>query len=285
MLIARCLLLADATPTLRPLIPPRAITLTRRFLDQAAPSHRLDFALRHAWSRRLLLAVERFALPGIIRHYLVRKQCIESHVRDFLHTHRDGQLVVLGAGLDTLAWRLQAQGTASSFELDHPATQTLKRQANIQPAPHLLPVDFTGDCPAAALATLAGYSSAKPTVFVAEGLLMYLPTERVAELLSALARATVADSRLVFTFMERRPNQSLGFRGGHRLVTAWLRWKREPFLWGEDRAMLATFLARHGWTLEKLGSPQELRERFLIAPEHIGQPLAEGECIAIANRA
>jgi methyltransferase (TIGR00027 family) len=285
LLIARCLLLADATPSLRPLIAPPALTLTRRFLAQAPRARLLDFALRHVWSRRLLLAAERFALPGIIRHYLVRKQCIESHVRDFLHAHRDGQLVILGAGLDTLAWRLQAEDAAASFELDHPATQALKRQANIHPAPRLLPVDFTQDCPAAALATAAGYSPAKPTIFVAEGLLMYLPPERVAGLLAALSRAATANSRLVLTFMERHPDQPLGFRGGHRLVTAWLRWKREPFLWGEEHATLASLLARQGWTLEKLGAPNELRERFLTAAEHRGHALAEGESIALARRA
>ncbi len=283
------MLLADATPPLRALIPPGAITLTRRLLDQAPPSRLLDFSLRHAWSRRLLLATERFTLPGIIRHYLVRKQSIESQVRDFLHAHHDGQVAVLGAGLDTLAWRLRSEhATATAlFELDHPATQALKREANIHPAPRLLPVDFTTDCPAAALASSANYSPTKPTIFVAEGLLMYLTPERVAKLLSALAHATAttADSHLVFTFMERHPTEPLGFRGGHRLVTAWLRWKREPFLWSEGRSTLATFLSDHGWTLEKLSSARELRERFLIAPEHLGQPLAEGESIALARRA
>lgn len=286
LLIARCLLLADATPALRSLVPPHAVTLTRRFLDQAPPGRLLDIALRHTWSRKLLLAVERFALPGIICHYLVRKQCIESHARDFLHQHPNGQLAVLGAGLDTLACRLRMEGAATAaYELDHPATQALKHHAKIDPAPGLIPVDFNRECPATALASTLAYLPTRPAIFVAEGLLMYLLPERVAELLSALARTSPAGSRLVFTFMERHPDQPLGFHGEHRLVSAWLRWKREPFLWGEARATLATFLAHQGWKLEELSAAPELRARFLTAPEHRRQPLAEGEIVALARRA
>jgi methyltransferase (TIGR00027 family) len=278
------MLLADATPSLRTLIPPGTIALTRRFLEQAPPSRRLDFALRYPWSRLLLLATERVALPGIVRHYLVRKQCIESHVRDFLNAHRGGQVVILGAGLDTLAWHLQAEGAAKTFELDHPATQSIKRRANIDPAPFLIPADFTRDCPAAALACAADYSTAQPTIIVAEGLFMYLPPDRVAQILSTLARATTTDSRLALTFMERHPTEPLGFRGGHRLINAWLRWKREPFLWGEERSRLGAFLSRHGWRLEHLSSPAELRTRFLAGATFDSLPLAEGESIALARR-
>lgn len=284
LLIARCLLLAEATPTLRPLLPPHAAEITRQFLTHAPRARLLDFALRHASSRRLLLALEHVVLPGIIRHYLVRKRCIETHVRDFLHQHPDAQVVVLGAGLDTLAWRLAATNAASAFELDRPATQAVTRRTNLSPAPHLIALDLARDCPAAALAKTSGYSPAKPTLFVAEGLLMYFRPGRVGELLAALARAA-HDSRLVFTFLERRPNQALGFRGGHCVIDAWLRWRSEPFEWGEDRANLPGFLQDHGWTLSTLTSAPELRERFLSAPERRGQALAEGEAIALARRA
>jgi methyltransferase (TIGR00027 family) len=284
LLIARSMLLAAATPPLRALVPEETVRLTRRFLASAPPARLLDLALRHAWSRKLLLRLERLVLPGIILHYLVRKQLIEEHVRAFLAKTSDRQLVVLGAGLDTLAWRSRTHGAAAAFELDHPATQKLKRAASLTDAPILLPADFTRELPDALLAATPGFDSSRPTAFVAEGLLMYFPLERVNELLSSVSRIAAPESRLVFTFMESRPDHAPGFRGGHRLVDAWLRHRREPFRWNIAREEIPTFLQRHGWRLEHLSSPAELRARFLAAPAFDPLPLAEGESIALARR-
>lgn len=284
LLIARSMLLAAATPPLSALVPEETVRLTRRFLAAAPPARLLDFALCHACSRSALLRLERLILPGIILHYLVRKRLIEEHVRAFLKKTRDRQLVVLGAGLDTLAWRSPSRDAATTFELDHPATQKLKHAANLAAAPVLLPADFTRELPDALLTATPGFDSSRPTAFVAEGLLMYFPPERVGELLASVSRIAAPESRLVFTFMESRPDRAPGFRGGHRLVDAWLRHRREPFHWSIARAEIPSFIKQHGWRLEHLSSPTELRARFLAAPAFDSLTLAEGESIALARR-
>jgi methyltransferase (TIGR00027 family) len=284
LLIARSMLLAAATPPLSTLVPDQTVHLTRCFLASAPPARLIDFALRHTWSRSVLIALERMILPGIVLHYLVRKQLIEEHVRTFLEKRSDRQLVVLGAGLDTLAWRPRDHGAATAFELDHPATQKLKHAAGLAAAPVGLPADFTRELPDALLAAAPGFDAARPTAFVAEGLLMYFPPERVSKLLSSVSRIAAPESRLVFTFMESRPDQAPGFRDSHRLVDAWLRHRREPFRWSIARAEIPLFLERHGWRLEHLSSPAELRARFLAAPAFDPLPLAEGESIALARR-
>lgn len=284
LLIARSMLLAAATPPLRTLVPEETVRLTRHFLASAPPARLLDFALRHTWSRKLLSGLERVILPGIMLHYLVRKRLIEEHVRAFHAETRDRQLVLLGAGLDTLAWRPRAHGAVTAFELDHPATQRLKHTAALAAAPVLLPADFTRELPDALLTATPGFDSSRPTAFVAEGLLMYFPPERVDELLSSVSRVAAPESRLVFTFMESRPDRAPGFRGGHRLVDAWLRQRREPFRWSIAREEIPSLLERHGWRLEHLSSPAELRARFLAAPAFDPLPLAEGESIALARR-
>lgn len=284
LLIARSMLLASASPPLNVLVPENAVHLTRRFLASAPPARLLDFALRYAWSRKALLGLERLILPGIVLHYLVRKQLIEDHVRTSLNERQNTQLVVLGAGLDTLAWRPHDHGATTAFELDHPATQHLKRDADLATPPVLLSADFTSEMPDALLAAAPGFAPSRLTVFVAEGLLMYFPPERVAELLASVSRVASSNSRFVFTFMETRHGLAPGFRGGHRLVDAWLRHRREPFLWSTTRTELPQFLARHGWHLEHLSSSAELRSRFLTAPAFDSLPLAEGESIALARR-
>ena len=191
---------------------------------------------------------------------------------------------MLGAGLDTLAWRPRAHGAATAFELDHPATQQLKRTSGLPQAPVLLPVDFTREMPDTVLAAAAGFDASRPTAFVAEGLLMYFPPQRVVELISSVSRIAAPESRLVFTFMESHPDRAHGFSGGHRLADAWLRNRREPFRWSIARANIPSFLERHGGRLEHLSSPAELRARFLAAPAFDPLVLAAGESIALARR-
>src|SRR5690606_8942097 len=110
VLIARSLVLADATPVLRPLLVGDSGRLTRQLLDYAGPARRFDFFRRHRWSRRLLFAIERLSLPGIFLHYLVRKRRIASLTAEAIQGGCR-QLVVLGAGLDTLAWRQTREST------------------------------------------------------------------------------------------------------------------------------------------------------------------------------
>ena len=129
LLIARSIVLADATPSLRPMLVPGSAELTRRLLAAAEPAWWFDAALRHAWMQAAIFAGERMILPGIVLHWLARKRLLDAIAQDAI-TSGCRQLVVFGAGLDTLAWRVQlAHPACACFELDHPATQAIKRRA------------------------------------------------------------------------------------------------------------------------------------------------------------
>ena len=93
------------------------------------------------------------------------------------------QVVVLGAGFDSHAYRCQALlANVSVFEVDRPATQALKR-ARVRevlgdPPPNLayVPVDFQRDDLLEVLKR-HGYDPARRTFFILEGVTMYLPAE------------------------------------------------------------------------------------------------------------
>src|SRR5687768_12733826 len=103
-LIARCTLLASHESSLRRLVPDDAVAPLERMLAATGGHAWFDGVVRRAAPRRLLLGLERAILPGIIVHYLARKRWLEQQV---LAAIGDGcrQVVVLGAGFDTLAWR------------------------------------------------------------------------------------------------------------------------------------------------------------------------------------
>jgi methyltransferase (TIGR00027 family) len=120
------------------------------------------------------------------------------------------QYVVLGAGFDTFAYR-PALPQVSVFEVDHPATQRLKRERlahagiDIPPRCTMVSIDFDRESLAERLAD-AGFDRARPAVFAWLGVVMYLETARVYETLRYIA-AIQAPVSVVFDYA--RPPESL----------------------------------------------------------------------------
>jgi len=285
VLIARSLLLADATPALRPLLSDHSARLTRILLNETPGGRWFEFCLRHRPTRNLLFGFERLFLPGIFLHYHTRKLRLAEFVKD---TFASGcrQLVVLGAGLDTLAWRHSLQTGTACFELDHPATQAIKRRAfqKEKRSPVLIAADLTRDLPSRLLRGDSKFDPSDPVVIIAEGLLMYFSPARVSQLLEDLANVAAPGSKIAFTFMEARPGQPLGFHNGRQAVNSWLKARGEPFQWGIPRDPVDEFATRHGWTLTSLSSPEEFRTRLLKPHGLENAPLALGESIAFAQK-
>ncbi len=104
------------------------------------------------------------------------------------------QVVVLGAGLDTTAYRPWAlDPPLRVFEVDHPATQAWKRartqEAGIVATTLLVhvPVDFETEDFLVELAR-GGFSDGEPTVVLWLGVVPYLTRQAVEATLSALGR-------------------------------------------------------------------------------------------------
>src|SRR5208337_3959955 len=102
------------------------------------------------------------------------------------------QLVVLGAGLDTYAYRGACRDRLRIFEVDHPATQAWKRQRladAVIPLPRCLtfaPIDFERETLAGGLAA-AGFNPAEQTFFTWLGVVPYLTEEAVWSTLAFIA--------------------------------------------------------------------------------------------------
>ncbi len=103
------------------------------------------------------------------------------------------QLVVLGAGLDTYAYRTSPAETLRIFEVDHPTTQAWKRQRLAEvaiPIPRQLtfaPLDFERESLADGLAA-AGFDPAQRTFFTWLGVVPYLTEQAVFSTLGFIAR-------------------------------------------------------------------------------------------------
>ena len=287
-LIARSTLAVARHPVWGPLVPRRSAELSERFVRSR--SRRARWA--DAWSdsklvRTLFALLERLTVPGIRLHYALRKRCLEEAARAALG-EGFGQVVVLGAGFDTLALRLHGASPATKFfEVDHPATQRAKiRALGAEAAARNLcfvPLDLTRGSLEEALLSRADYDPGADTFFVAEGLLMYFAPAEVDLVLNFVRRHGGRASRLAFTFMETQAGGRVGFRQSSPLVDAWLRLRGESFRWGLPRAQAREFLAARGLALREVITSETLRARYLTT-EDAGRPrLADGECVCVCE--
>ena len=226
------------------------------------------------------------ASPGTTLHMVLRKRVIDDQVHQAVDSGAR-QLLVLGAGFDTLATRLALkQPQLLAVEIDHPDTHTAKHRgvegAGLKrPNLRLLGVDLGERGLDEVLAELPDWEPDAPTVVVAEGLLMYLDEEDVRRLLRTLREHTGPDSRFVFSTLEEREGvvgPDLGW-----MIRSSLAAVGEGLRWGVRQGTLAAFLAEEGWQLE---GPEALDLRALyLKPAGIEQPLADDERVTVALRA
>lgn len=125
------------------------------------------------------------------------------------------QVVILGAGLDTRAFRLKALTGVPVIEIDHPDTQSYKQERIASLGAPLArlsfaPVDFTRtqSSPLAAALAGAGFDSAIPTLWIWEGVIMYLDDVALRSTLGELRELSAPGSTLLAHYHEPNANSA-----------------------------------------------------------------------------
>ena len=197
---------------------------------------------------------------------VVRTRLIDDLVRDSVHAGAQ-QLVLLGAGFDSRAFRLDETKNIQTFEVDHPATQLAKRERlklilEHQPENvHFVEMDFE-TCNLEFKLREAGFDQKIPAVVLWEGVVSYLSESAVNANLLLLSRLLVPHSRLILTYVHKGAlDGSVTFRGSRRW-TSWVMLNGEPFIFGFDPATLANTLGQFGFQLESDLSTAEAAKRY-----------------------
>lgn len=176
-------------------------------------------------------------------------------------------MVILGAGLDTFAYRNQ-HAALRVYEIDHPDTQAWKRQLLATaaiPIPESLtfaPVDFETGTLADGLKA-AGFERDEPAVFVWLGVVMYLTRDAIADTLRYIAEQG-RSAQVVFDYLRPATTaaEQVALRARADLVAA----AGEPFLSYFTPAEIADVLRSVGFgDIEDHAAPQ-LIARYLDAP-------------------
>ncbi len=213
-----------------------------------------------------------------MRFFVVSRAAIaESVIKTGVEARGVGQLVVLGAGLDTFAYRNPFGGRLSVFEVDHPATQAWKRrrlaEAGIASGDLVTyaPVDFERETLSDRLAD-AGLDPAIRTIFTWLGVVPYLSKATVSATLSQIA-AHSGGGEVVFDYGEPPERGDPDQRARREALAARVAAAGEPFLSHFGPEEIADVLQARGFArIEDLGVPALLMRfaRSAAAPSRGG---------------
>ncbi|HEU5038309.1 MAG TPA: class I SAM-dependent methyltransferase [Nocardioides sp.] len=175
------------------------------------------------------------------------------------------QVVVLGAGLDTFAYRNPFPGT-HVYEVDHPATGAWKRERladvgiEVPDSVTYVAVDFERDSLAEQLAA-AGFDARQPAFFLWLGVVPYLSDEAVRATLAVIA--AVPDGEVVLDYLKATEHAPAAARSGRETLEAHVAEVGEPLQPGRDTASVHAMLRDAGFDeIEDVGR-REIRSRYL----------------------
>jgi methyltransferase (TIGR00027 family) len=239
-------------PGMAKVLPTGIVAATEKMLVAAsAASQTVVRIARSPWAVAVYEWFD-WMMPGQFEAFAHRKAFCERQVREAIAAGA-GQVLVLGAGYDTLGWRLAPEfPRVDFFEIDHPATATPKakgvavlgKRNNL----HLIREDLGQRQLGDVLEAHEKWDKAVVTVIIAEGLLMYLPPEAVRDLFLQAAAITGPGSRIAFTYAATGADGRPDAGKWTGLVLWIMRFSREPWRWSICPEEMSDFLDETGWT-------------------------------------
>lgn len=205
--------------------------------------------------------------PGAHNTVPARVRFIDEHIKE---CHKNGleQLVILGAGYDSRAYRIdELKDGVKVFEVDHPATQEYKLKIletlfetlseNVIFVPYQL-----GNEGFKKQLFDKGYDKNKKSLFIMEGLIMYLDPEAVKNLFSLISQISCLGSSVIFDFLPPGiEDGSIKNRGGKNMYK-WARKKGEPFKFSIGKNQLSNFLSPIGFNNINIITAQQCRDLY-----------------------
>jgi len=178
------------------------------------------------------------------------------------------QIVIIGAGYDSRAYRIEGIRNARAFEVDQEETQEVKKAILTQIFGSLpshvtyLPRDLRIVSLIPALAG-AGFDRSRKALFVMEGLLYYLPPPLVDSLFGEIARDAAPGSRILFDYFPQSMVDGTHLSEVAQSIRRHVETVGEPFLFGVPDEGVVEFLNRFGYrNVHDIADNEYLHELF-----------------------
>ena len=212
-------------------------------------------------------------MRGMRLFIAMRSNVAETALKTGVEDRGVRQLVVLGAGLDTFAYRNPFADRLKVFEVDHPATQAWKRRRLAEVGVALpgslvfVPVDFERDHLSERLGA-EGFDPAKRTFFTWLGVVPYLTKPAISSTL-ALIGGLEGGAEVVFDYADPPHTLAPQAHASHQQRAARVAALGEPFLSYFEPAALHAELKTSGLErIEDLGPQGLLARHFPSAPSN-----------------
>jgi methyltransferase (TIGR00027 family) len=187
----------------------------------------------------------------------LRAKKLDDWAADFLARHPDAVVLHLGCGLDTRALRIAPPATVQWFDVDQPGVIELRRKLYVETDAYRMIGSSVTDA-----GWLDQIPTGRPTLVVAEGLLMYLREREVWELLARLTDRFDNGELLFDTLAPSGPRLSKVFT--HGIVKWGIRNAREIESWNVGLRFVEQVSAVAGYHSIPF-TPQRLVYRLMYA--------------------
>jgi len=206
-------------------------------------------------------------LPGAYHFQNARTKHIDACISRAIDAGFE-QIVMLGAGFDTRAYRLQGNGAVQFIEVDLPQLQAEKQRkvelvlGRIPSNVAYVPLDFNTQS-LDVLLQQPVFDSSKATYFNWEGVSYYLNATGVDATLGFVADKAPKGSKIVFDYMPQSMiDGSVDYYGGAQ-SRSYMAEFGEPVIFGIPDNSITAFLEARGLHVCEDLSPDDLAQRYL----------------------
>ena len=215
---------------------------------------------------KLFAGYGRWRAPGTMEYIVARTRCIDDYLQAYLDSGIE-QLVILGAGLDSRAYRFkQLIGHVNMFEVDHPATQLEKRRilarifGEVPEFVSFVPLDFNEET----LEKLYdfGYYKQRRTLYIWEGVTFYLAAEAVDTTLRFVVENSGQASSIIFDYVYSSALTATHKRGEITRMQRYGRITGERLTFGIEQGKVVDFLCQRGYHQIKEITSQDLKKAY-----------------------
>ncbi len=209
---------------------------------------------------------------GVYEYVIARTKYIDSEFCDALKNRFD-QIVIFGAGFDSRAERFNHLNKSTKiFELDAPITQQeklkafSKRKINVPENLLFVSINFNKESLSKKLIE-AGFETSRKSMFLMEGVTMYLSSTAVDGTFSFIQHYSAKGSLVIFDYVNagvlRNENKYYGEKDIFKTVSR----AGETWTFALEQGEIESFLSRYGFSLKEHSNALQLEKKYFGNPE------------------
>lgn len=226
----------------------------------------IEFGMKHPEEAKAKIEQTEKLFPGLSSSIMARVSYFDDFVKRSIKEGLE-QLIILGAGYDTRAYRIKGLKDIKVIEVDHPNTQSFKIEKIKEifgSAPdHVVyvPVDFEIEKLNQKLFD-NGYDCSKKTLFIMEGLVMYIPPKAVAETFLFIVENSGKGSAVIFDYypelvVDGTCKLEIGQNIRNHLIQL-----GEPLQFGINEDEIEDFLTQFGFSKIQNVTPEDYKKLY-----------------------